>query len=498
MTLLLPDTTAVLNGLSSADPDHAPWPLDKSSAEPWIKQLLNYARQQITSGQWAAGVKLPSIRQLAGTLAVSKFTVSELYERLAAESLVVSRAGSGVYVARTQPVALLSEAKAGQSALSAEVALMRQTLQRESSVIKPAAGWLMPDWLPATAIRQAMREVARQPQSLSDYGPAQGNLLLRRYLSERLSQLKVVAQPQQILLTASATHALDLCMRLYLKPGDSVIVDDPGFYNFFAMLRLYHLKILPLPRHVDGPDLTALSQLLQQEKPAAYLTNSVLSNPVGTCVSPQKAFQVLELLQQHQCLLIEDDIYADFEHQSAMRYASLTGLQRGIYIGSLSKTISADLRVGYIAASAEQIAALTDLKLITGSSTSQTVERLVYQVLTGGAYRRHLEQLKKRLSSAMNEVTIAFQQRGFKAWHQPEAGYLLWLSLPTGISANDLAKKLAAQQIILAPGGHFSLQADADNFMRVNVTQCLEDKFWQALDLACSDYHHYMPNMAMP
>lgn len=461
------------------------WPLDKSSPQSWSKQLINYARQQISAGHWPAGMKLPSIRQLAASLQVSKFTISELYERLAAESLVVSRAGSGVFVARSQPVALLPEATAGHSALSSEVALLRQTLQRETSVMKPAAGWLMPEWLPATAIRQAMREVARLPQSLSDYGPAQGNLLLRRYLSERLSQLNIPAQPPQILLTASATHALDLCMRLYLKPGDAVLVDDPGFYNFFAMLRLYQLKIIPLPRQADGPDLTALAQLLVNDKPKAYLTNSVLSNPVGTCVSPQKAFQVLELLQQHQCLLIEDDIYADFEHQSAIRYASLTGLRRGIYLGSLSKTISADLRVGYIAASAEQIASLTDLKLITGSSTSQTVERLVYHVLTGGAYRRHLDQLKKRLSAAMNEVSTQFRRRGFQPWHQPEAGYLLWLALPAHLSARALATTMAKRQIILAPGSHFSLQVDADRFMRVNVTQCLEEKFWQQLDLAC-------------
>jgi DNA-binding transcriptional MocR family regulator len=477
-------TLASTTASTDLSPDLS-WPLDKSSPQSWSKQLLSYARGQISCGRWPAGMKLPSIRQLAASLQVSKFTISELYERLAAESLVVSRAGSGVYVARTQQVALFAEATAGHSALSSEVALLRQTLQRESSVMKPAAGWLMPEWLPAAAIRQAMREVARLPQSLSDYGPAQGNLLLRRYLSERLSQLNIPAQPQQILLTASATHALDLCMRLYLKPGDAVLVDDPGFYNFFAMLRLYQLKIVPLPRQVDGPDLTALAQLLVNDKPKAYLTNSVLSNPVGTCVSPQKAFQVLELLQQHQCLLIEDDIYADFEHQSAIRYASLTGLRRGIYLGSLSKTISADLRVGYIAASAEQIASLTDLKLITGSSTSQTVERLVYHVLTGGAYRRHLDQLKKRLSAAMNEVSAQFRRRGFLPWYQPEAGYLLWLALPVNISAADLATKMATRQIILAPGTHFSLQADADRFMRVNVTQCLEDKFWQQLDLAC-------------
>ena len=448
--------------------------------------MLEQARQAIATGEWSAGTKLPSIRQLAAQLAISKFTVAEVYEKLAAEALVISRPGSGVYVARVQPVTLLAEAQTGESALAGEVELMRQTLQREAQVIKPAAGWLMPEWLPTAAIRQAMREVARQPQSLTDYGPAQGSVLLRRYLSERLAQLNIPADPTQILLTASATHALDLCIRLLIKPGSAVLVDDPGFYNFFAMLRLAHLQVIPVPRTQDGPDLPAIATLLAQHQPAAYLTNSVLSNPVGTCVSPQKAFAVLELLQQHNCLLIEDDIYADFESHSAIRYSSLTGLKRGIYLGSLSKTMSADLRVGYIAAQPDLIASLTDLKLITGSSTSQSVERVIYQTLTSGGYRRHLDQLRKKLQEVRLQVSRQFQQRGFRLWHQPDAGYLLWLKLPVGVSADALCKLMEKQQIILAPGSHFSLQPDADQYMRVNVTQCVQAKLWTALDSALS------------
>jgi DNA-binding transcriptional MocR family regulator len=127
---------------------------------------------------------------------------------------------------------------------------------------------------------------------------------------------------------------------------------------------------------------------------------------------------------------------------------------------------------------------LTDLKLITGSSTSQSVERLVYQVLTGGSYRRHVEQLRKKLQEAMQSVIPQFKKRGFMPWHQPDGGYLLWLKMPKDVSATALATMLERQHIVLAPGGHFSLQADADQFMRVNVTQCLNPKLWQALDSA--------------
>lgn len=457
--------------------------LDLASSKSLTAQLLTQAREHVIQNNWPAGARLPSVRQLAAHLAISKFTVADVYERLNAEGLVLSRPGSGVYVARRNPALQLQENNS-PSELADEVALMRQTLQREQHWLKPAAGWLTPDFLPQLEIRAALKEIARQEQALTDYGPAQGYLPLRQYLVNRLAELRILLLPQQLLLTQSATHALDLVLRLLLKPGDKIIVDDPGFYNFQAMLRLHQLELLHLPREHDGPNLQALELLLKNHKVRAYLTNSVLSNPVGTCVSPPKAVQVLSLLKQHQVLLIEDDIYADFEQQAALRYASLTGLAEGVYLGSLSKTISADLRVGYVAATPGLIASLTDLKLITSTSTPTTIERVVYQVLTSGSYRRHLKQLHQRLDKLRQWVIAQFKLRGIYPWFTPEAGFALWLRLPENISSRALTDIAARQHVVLAPGTNFSQWPDADRFMRVNITQCNDEKLWQVLDAA--------------
>ncbi len=457
--------------------------LDFASAQGLTTQLLQQSRQQMLQGCWPAGARLPSVRALAAHLGISKFTVADVYERLNAEGLVLSRPGSGVFVARRHPALQLQDNNS-TSELADEVALMRQTLQREPDWLKPAAGWLTPDFLPQQEIRAALKEIARQEQALTDYGPAQGYLPLRQYLVNRLAELRIPLAPQQLLLTQSATHALDLVLRLLLKPGDKVIVDDPGFYNFQAMLRLHQLELLYLPRSADGPDLPALSSLLSQHKVRAYLTNSVLSNPVGTCVSPPKAVQVLALLKQYQVLLIEDDIYADFEQQPALRYASLTGLSEGVYLGSLSKTISADLRVGYIAGSPALVASLTDLKLISSTSTPATVERVVYLVLTSGSYRRHLKQLQLRLDLLRRDAVTLFAARDIHPWYLPDAGFALWLQLPSGISSRALTAHAAGKQVVLAPGPNFSQWPDADQFMRVNISQCTDVRFWQVLDEA--------------
>lgn len=457
------------------------WRIDKAAAVTLTQQLLQQAQQHIRSNEWHAGAKLPSVRALADYLAVSKFTVAEVYERLSAQGLTVSRHGSGVFVARQHPVMKLTDAAHDSSALATEVALMRQTLQRQTDWHKPAAGWLTPEWLPDAEIRDALKSVAREGQALTDYGPAQGYLPLRQYLVSRLSQLNLPLQPAQMLLTASATQALDLVVRLLLKPGEKVLVDDPGFYNFQAIIRLHQLELVFLPRAQQGPDVQALASILQQHKIRAYLTNSVLSNPVGTCVQPAVAFKVLDLLNQHQVLLIEDDIYADFEANHALRYNSLTGFERSVYIGSLSKTISADMRVGYIVASAPLIASLTDLKLMTTTSTPATIERVIYKVLTSSGYARHVKQLQRRLDECRADVLKQFARRGWYPWFEPTAGFAVWMRLPSEMSARALAQAAHQHRIVLAPGGHFSQQPDADNFMRFNITQCGE-ALWQWLD----------------
>lgn len=457
--------------------------VDKASQIALRQQLFEHCQQQILAGQWQASARLPSVRQLAAHLQVSNFTVAELYDRLQAQNLVFSRPGSGIFIARLNPTLTLAQHNnAETSQLASEVALMRQTLQREPSWLKPAAGWLTEQYLPVQQVRQALKDIAREGQSLTEYGPAQGYLPLRQYLASRLAQLQLVCRASDLLLTHSATHALDLVLRLCLKPGDQVLVDDPGFYNFQAILRLHQLELVFVPRAKDGPDLAALTQLLQQYKAKAYLTNSVLSNPVGTSITPAVAFQVLSLLRQHQVLLIEDDIYADLEPQSAIRYASLADFADNIYIGSLSKTISADLRVGYILASNSRIAALTDLKLMTSTSTPVTVERVVYKVLSSGSYKRHIRQLQQELDRLRQYCLQQFSARGFSAWHEPSGGFALWLQLPNQLCATALAKQMLAHQIVLAPGGHFSQWPDADAFMRVNITECTA-AFFKALDL---------------
>ncbi|MFP3448838.1 aminotransferase class I/II-fold pyridoxal phosphate-dependent enzyme, partial [Pseudomonas sp. SIMBA_067] len=115
------------------------------------------------------------------------------------------------------------------------------------------------------------------------------------------------------------SHGLDLLVRTLLRPGDTVLVENPGYYNLFNLLRQHHVRMLPVPRLAEGPDLAALERLLAEHRPRCLFINSLYHNPTGTSLTPKVAYRLLELAREHDLRIIEDDIYADFQEGPATR-----------------------------------------------------------------------------------------------------------------------------------------------------------------------------------
>ncbi len=157
--------------------------------------------------------------------------------------------------------------------------------------------------------------------------------------------------------------------------------------------------MIGVPYTAEGPDLEALERIVQAHRPRLFVINSVLHNPTGTSLSPAKAFRLLQMAEQYDFLIVEDDIYCDLcpPGHAATRLASLDQLRRVIYLGSFSKTLAANLRVGFIAAHPDLAATLTDSKLLAGLATPEINERVLYKVLTEGHYRKHVERVRTRL-----------------------------------------------------------------------------------------------------
>ncbi|RMX04918.1 PLP-dependent aminotransferase family protein [Corticibacter populi] len=456
---------------------------DHGVASTRVEQVMRDIRQRIEGRSLCAGKRLPSIRAQAEALGVARSTVVDAYARLVAEGVIESRPGSGFYVGRQLTPFSVAEVQPGMAPQSDPVWVTRQSLLADAASLKPGCGWLPETWMPEQDIRRALRTLSRRALApLTGYGTPQGSPQLRQLLSHRLAERGVKAAPAQLMLTESGTQAVDLLCRFLLQPGDTVLVDDPCYFSFQAMLRAHRAEVVSVPYTPQGPDLVALAQCLAQHRPRLYLTNAALHNPTGASLSLEVAHQVLVLAAQHELTIIEDDVFADFEHHPAPRLAALDGLQRVVYVGSFSKTLSASVRVGHIATRADWISQLVDLKLATAFESGHFSAELLHTLLAGGTYQRHMNGLRARLADAMGLTIERLQRLGIQPWHRPQAGMFLWCRLPDGVDAADLSQRALLQhRMVLAPGNAFSLSQSAGSFMRFNAAQCLDPAIGRAL-----------------
>jgi len=459
--------------------------IDRTANGTLVEQVMTAVRQQISSRQATPGVRLASIRALALRLQVSKSTVVDAYERLVAEGVIQSRPGSGFYVAGHLPPFSLSNTGPRFDREVDPLWLTRQSLDTDHSFLKPGCGWLPDSWMPKGDIQRALRKLARDKQAnLTDYSTPQGLPALRQLLSRRLADSGVEASAHQIMLTESGTQAIDLLCRFLLEPGDIVLLDDPCYFNFHAMLRAHRVKVISVPYTHNGPDIDKFEQALMENSPRLYITNSALHNPTGASLSPAVAHRVLKLAEQHSLLIIEDDIFADFEQNPAPRLAAFDGLERVIHVSSFSKTLSASVRCGFIAARQDWIEELVDLKLATSFGGGAFSGELVLRLLKDGSYRRHTSHLRNRLVDAMDKVSTRLKSIGLTPWYAPDAGMFLWCQLPDGLNSANVARAALENRVILAPGNAFSLTQAAKSFLRFNVAQTLDPAIISLLEHA--------------
>jgi DNA-binding transcriptional MocR family regulator len=225
-----------------------------------------------------------------------------------------------------------------------------------------------------------------------------------------------------------------------------------------------------------------LAAKLAEHRPKLFFTQSIAHNPTGGSTNLPTAHAVLKLAARHNCLIVEDDPFVDLPTVSSLRLISLDQLDSVISIGTFSKTLSASLRCGYVAARPDIIASLAELKMLTTVNSSGHVERLVENLIGEGHYRRHLKRLASRSRAATERVVNNFDRQGFEIFSEPTGGYYLYLQLPRGIDDIQLARDAAKQGIFNAPGSVFTIdKSTSRKGTRINISRAAEPRFYTFL-----------------
>lgn len=454
--------------------------LDPQAAKPLVTQIVEGLARQIDEAALREGAKLPSIRQFAQTHQVSVFTVVEAYDRLVAQGYLVSRPHSGFFVRRRAAAGTAEPAAASPQGFDSAWYL-RRIFEHRHLAVKAGCGWLPGDWLFEDGLRRGLRALAADDADLGGYGDPKGYPPLRQAICEALAEAQVAVPPAQVLLTQGSSQALDLAVRRLVRAGDTVLVDDPGYANLLFSLRFQGAKLLGVPRTPQGYDLAALEALIVEHRPKVFFTQPRLQSPTGSVAPLAQLHRVLQLAEKHDLTIVENDIYVELDPEPRPSLASLDQLTRVIYIGSYSKTISPNIRVGFLAAHPDLLEDLAQLKMISGLTSAEFGERLALSALLDGRRRKHLKSLRERLAEAHLRVGGRLAALGFELFAQPGAGMFLWARHPRLPDAPALANRAAEADIMLGPGHLFRAQLEPTEWLRFNVAFSGDDRLFEFL-----------------
>ena len=442
--------------------------LNPDSPIPLVTQIVEGLRQLMAEQALKPGVKLPSIRAFAAAHGVSVFTVVEAYDRLVAQGWLASRANAGFFVRPRLGDAAVPDAASSDPHFDARWYL-KQIFENRRLELTPGCGWLPADWLFEEGLRRSLRQLAADGASLGGYGVPQGHLALRQLIAENAAEHQIAVTADGVLLTQGSSQALDLAARRLVRPGDAVLIDDPGYPNLMFMLRFLGARLLAVPRTPGGYDLAALERLMAQHKAHVFFTQPRLQSPTNSVAPLAQLHRVLQLAEAHDVTLVENDIYVDLDPEARPSLASLDQLKRVVYISSLSKTISPNIRVGYVLARADLLEELTQLKMVSGLTSSDLTERLAFGALTEGRWRKHLKALRDRLADAQGGVAQQLVGLGFELFNEASAGMYLWARHPDLIDSALLSQQAALAGIMLGPGHLFRVEPHPTGWLRFNV-----------------------------
>lgn len=436
--------------------------------------LAAQLRQQIDTGVLHPGARLPSIRTLAHNHGVSAATAVQACLQLEREGLALARPRSGYFVrALSPPPHAPAPRRRPPRAIDnpALQGLLDMLARRDLVPMHTAVP--APELLPGTALAAALARALRRQRTQSlDYAPPQGHPPLRRLIAQRYAQLATMVDPDEVIITAGATEAISLALRIVTQPGDVVLVETPTYHGILQTVAAQRLKVVELPhRPAGGLDLARLELLLDAHPVRAAVLIPNFHNPLGSVISDADKQALLSCCARHRTVVIEDDVYGELAW-SGQRPASLRHFDRdGLVIscGSFSKTLAPGLRVGWLLGGDWTDALVRAKYYATGGNPAQPQLALT-DYLQRHDQERHLRRLRRALADNASRLHAAISRHwpAQTRCSEPAGGLSLWLQLADGGDAGALFQAALAEGIGLSPGALFSSRGDYRDHLRLS------------------------------
>lgn len=441
---------------------------DRRGREPVYRQLQHHLLDLVQSRRLAPGERLPASRELAHSLGLSRNTVNQAYQALVDEGVLRSHVGQGTFVvgAATDP----AEASPGVRSF----AWQGLTARRVRAIAQPRgvapSGPLEIDFragrvdlpsLPMASLKRAYARALSQVGDLAEAIDPRGWGPLREVIARSLLTRGITCGPDEVVVVNGAQHALDLLARTLVDPGDTVALEQPGYFGAAAAFSASEAHLVGIGVDAEGLRVDELARVLRARRVKLLYTTPAVQSPTGTALSESRRRALLDLADAYQLPIVEDD------YDGELRYGgppvpALKNLDRAgqvVYVGTFSKALFAGLRMGYVAAPPPLLRRLVRSRWAADFSSDVVTQAALADLLASGSLERHVRRVRRLYARRRDALLAALRELMpvGTAWVRPAGGSTVWLRLPDDADAEAVHAAAVAAGIGYGRGESFAL-----------------------------------------
>ena len=459
--------------------------VDRKSNIPLYLQIKNQIKEMILSNVLSEGMRLPPTRKLAEFLKVNRSTVVSAYDELLAEGLVETHVGRGTIVKRkdfspgrdfifypfdwTEYLAFSPE--------SVHDSLIRDIISycSQEGVISLGAGVPAPEIFPVEEFQEIIDYLLRKEGKLIfQHFPTEGYYPLRKMLADWMIEEGKTINADEVLIVAGSQQGLYLLAKIFLNPGDSVVVESPTYLGALQVFRAFKARIIDIPVDDKGIRVDILENFLSRQIPKLIYILPSFQNPSGAVLSLERRKKLLELAYKFQIPIIEDDPYSKLYYKEPPPF-SLKSLDRHnyvIYLSTFSKILFPGFRIGWLIAPKAVIERLTRIKQFLDLHCNTLGQRAIYEFCKQGLLEKHLKKARKVYSRKRDIMISALKKycSPYISWNTPQGGFYLWCRLNKDLKSSELLKEAFRKKIVFIIGEAFCIEGKGENWLRLNFT----------------------------
>ena len=447
-------------------------PINKDAPEPIYRQVIRSIQEQIAQGILRPGERLPASRDLADALGISRISVVNAYAELQSTGMLSAYAGRGTFV--TGPQVTVNDPRLLPSIAANPVGQSMHRLAQQPGIIAFSGGAPAEEFLPVHAIRQSINAVLdRDGAAAVAYEETEGYPPLRQAVSDYVTSLGIVSQPDQILITGGCQQALDLAIQALLGEGDVLLTTNPTYLGILDIARIRRVNVVGIPMDEDGIRLDQLESAIQTQRPRLIYLAPTHHNPTGAVMPLHRRRQLLEIASRANVPIIEDGVYHELsyggEPPPPLKALDTDGIV--LYASGFSKIVLPGTRIGYLIAEGPTWERILRVKQAADVCTPGLNQRAMHHYLQTGALVGHLERVR-RACRDRRDVALSAAQRYLPEgtrWSEPHGGLYLWLELPHhGPTAAELYVSAIQHGVAFAIGSMFFTDSSGDYYIRLN------------------------------